>query len=290
MQEKFLVYNQNTVNYSHEIHCHEGKSPSTLNNVSTKACRSISASESDTYRKLGSPSITVSFVSFLQHRHNYRKYMKDDEEIKKGFQNWTVTEIWGQGRMEFRFNSLSPSDLGESLHFLGDSNCHFHPTAVTRNSSWGTPATASTPRFRTSLEHRFNSSCIIRLKRPSTPPALYISISTRTRVMDLDENRALPERHYQAGYYAAKKRKTQHLAHKYADTQWIGGSTESYLPFPFPNRQSLMGVPGMGYRGEEKKRGGKWLPLAAARLSDGEVVNHGGWGNTGSLLDRKSVV
>lgn len=164
MQEKFLVYNQNTVNYSHEIHCHEGKSPSTLNNVSTKACRSISASESDTYRKLGSPSITVSFVSFLQHRHNYRKYMKDDEEIKKGFQNWTVTEIWGQGRMEFRFNSLSPSDLGESLHFLGDSNCHFHPTAVTRNSSWGTPATASTPRFRTSLEHRFNSSCIIRLK------------------------------------------------------------------------------------------------------------------------------
>lgn len=94
--------------------------------------------------------------------------------------------------------------------------------------------------------------------------------------MDLDENRALPERHYHAGYYAAKKRKTQHLAQKYADTQRIGGSTESYLPFPFPNRQSLMGVPGMGYRGEEKKRGGKWLPLAAARLSDGEVVNHGG--------------
>lgn len=92
--------------------------------------------------------------------------------------------------MEFSFNSLSPSDLGESLHFLGDSNCHFHPTVVTRNSSWVTPARASTPRFRTSLEHRFNSSCIIRLKRPSTPPALYISISTRTRVMDLDENRA----------------------------------------------------------------------------------------------------
>lgn len=38
----------------------------------------------------------------------------------------------------------------------------------------------------------------------------------------------------------------------------------------------MMGVPGMGYRGEEEKRGGKWLPLAAARLSDGEVVNHGG--------------
>lgn len=178
--------------------------------------------------------------------------------------------------MEFRFNSLSASALGESLPFLGDSNCHFHPTAVTRNSSWGTPATASTPRFHTSLEHRFNSSCIIRLKRPSTPPASYISISTRTRVMDVDGNPALPERHYRAGYYAAKKRKTQHLEHKYADTQRIGGSTESYLPLPFPKRQSLMGVPRMGYRGEEKKRGGKWLPLAAARLSDGEVVNHGG--------------
>lgn len=37
-----------------------------------------------------------------------------------------------------------------------------------------------------------------------------------------------------------------------------------------------MGVPGMGYRGEEKKRGGKRLPLAAASLSDGSVVNHGG--------------
>lgn len=43
-------------------------------------------------------------------------------------------------------------------------------------------ATTSTPRFDTSLEHRFNSSCIIRLKRPSTPTALYISISTRMRV------------------------------------------------------------------------------------------------------------
>lgn len=159
------------------------------------------------------------------------------------------------------FNSLSPSDLGESLHILGDSDCHFHPTAVTRNSSWGTPAAASTPRFHKSLEHRFNSSCIIRLKRPSTPPALYISISTRARVMDLDENRALPERHYRAGYYAAKKKKTQHLAHKYADTQRIGGSTESYLPSPFPKRQSLMGVPGMGYRGGGEEKG--WEVVAA---------------------------
>lgn len=175
------------------------------------------------------------------------------------------------------FNSLSPSDLGESLHILGDSDCHFHPTAVTRNSSWGTPAAASTPRFHTSLEHRFNSSCIIRLKRPSTPPALYISISTRARVMDLDENRALPERHYQAGYYAAKKRKTQHLAHKYAHTQRIGGSTESYLPLSLPQEATLDGCARNGISGgEEKKRGGKWLPLAAARLSDGEVVNHGG--------------
>lgn len=62
------------------------KTPGTLNSVTIKACRAISALESDT-RKLGSLSITVSFLSFLQHRHNYRKYMKDDEEIKNGFQN-----------------------------------------------------------------------------------------------------------------------------------------------------------------------------------------------------------
>lgn len=48
MQETFFVYNQNTVNYSHKIHCHEEKTPSTLNSVTTKACRAISALESDT--------------------------------------------------------------------------------------------------------------------------------------------------------------------------------------------------------------------------------------------------
>lgn len=48
--------------------------------------------------------------------------------------------------------------------------------------SWGTLATTSTPRFDTSFEHGFNSSCIIRLKRPSAPTASHISISTRMRV------------------------------------------------------------------------------------------------------------
>lgn len=52
MQEKFFVCNQNTANYSHEIHCHEEKTLSTLSSVTPKACRAISASESRHIQKI----------------------------------------------------------------------------------------------------------------------------------------------------------------------------------------------------------------------------------------------
>lgn len=80
MQKKFFVYNQNTVNnYSYKIHCQEEKkNANTPNSVTTKASAAISASESETYGKLGSHNIATSFMSILQYRHNYIKHMKDD--------------------------------------------------------------------------------------------------------------------------------------------------------------------------------------------------------------------
>ena len=136
--------------------------------------------------------------------------------------------------------------------------------------SWGTPASTTTPRFDTSLEHRLNSSCIIRLSRPSTPTASYIPLSTRMGAEGKIWRKS--ERYPSVARTATNKLVVMQQRRGKTNTwctnmqQRIGGSAERYLPFPFPNRQPSMGVPGMGYRGEEKKRGGKRLPLAAASL------------------------
>lgn len=106
--------------------------------------------------------------------------------------------------------------------------------AVTRNGSWGTPATASTPGFHTSLEHRFNSSCIIRLKRPSTPPALYISISTRTGVMDVDENRAPQPRRLLCSKEEENPTPGAQIG-RHPANRWIYGELSSPFPSPIGN-------------------------------------------------------